>query len=557
MRGCPESRKRGIVFEGSRGTDLADVPTAVAVRKRRPVPQLVWLIPIVAALIGGWLVVKGILDKGPTITISFKTAEGLEAGKTKVKYQSLDVGEVKSVTFNKQQGRHGVLATVELVKEAEPYLVDDTKFWVVRPRIAGGMVSGLGTLFSGSYIGVDLGNSGEKRRDFVGLEVAPIVTSDVPGRQFVLQADSLGSLQVGSPVYFRQEVVGSVTAHEVSKDGQGVTIKIFVTAPYDQYVNADTRFWNASGVDVTLDATGIKIDTQSIVSILIGGIGFETLVDSADHPPAEENHEFLLASNRAEAMKRMDTIAWFFQLEFTQSIRGLSIGAPVEFRGIVVGEVKSVKILLNQAQDEFRFPVTVVMYPGRVLEMLKAGSGEYRMDEEGRRIRWDKMVAKGLRGQLRTGNLLTGQVYLAMDMFPDAPEARIDWTATPPRVPTVPGGFEEFQATLTSLARKIEQMPIGEISADVRRTLQSLNRTLLNVDQAVKRLDRDISPTAKATLEDARRTLTAAERTLAVDAPLQQDLRMTLQELTRTSQSLRQLTELLERQPESLLRGKK
>jgi paraquat-inducible protein B len=543
------------MYEGSRGSVFEDVPTAMAVSKRRWAPQLVWLIPIVAALIEGWLAVKTILEKGPTVTILFKTAEGLEAGKTKVKFKSMDVGHVKSLKFNMEH--QGVVATVELVREAEPYLVDDTKFWVVRPRIAGGQVSGLATLLSGSYIGVDLGKSGLERRDFVGLEVAPIVTADVPGRHFVLHAETLGSIETGSPVYFRQEAVGSVVSHEVNKDGQGVTFKIFVNAPYDQYVNGDTRFWNASGIDVTLDATGVKVDTQSIVSILIGGISFETLAVSAQHTPAEENHEFLLAMNRAEAMRRADTIAWPFQFEFSQSIRGLSIGAPVEFRGIVVGEVKSVNIFLNQAQDEFHFPVTVVLYPGRLQEMLKAGSGEYRTDEEGRRARFDKIVAKGFRGQLRTGNLLTGQVYIAMDMFPDAPEAHMDWTATPPLIPTVPGGFEEFQATLTSIARKIEKMPIGEISADVRQTLQSLNRTLVSADQAVKRLDKDISPTAKATLEDARRTLTAAERTLAGDTPLQQDLRVSLRELTRAADSLRQLTELLERQPESLIRGKK
>jgi paraquat-inducible protein B len=217
----------------------------------------------------------------------------------------------------------------------------------------------------------------------------------------------LGSLQIGSPVYFRQEEVGSVTAHEVNEDGQGVTFKIFVNAPFDHYVNQNTRFWNASGIDVTLDATGIKVDTQSIVSILIGGIAFETPASSPQQPPAKENHEFLLAPNRADAMKRMDMIVWPFQLEFTQSIRGLSVGAPVDFRGIVVGEVKAVNMVLNQAQDEFRFPVAVALYPGRVLAILKAESGEYRTDEEGRRVRWDKLVAKGLRGQLRTGNLLT------------------------------------------------------------------------------------------------------------------------------------------------------
>jgi paraquat-inducible protein B len=256
-------------------------------------------------------------------------------------------------------------------------------------------------------------------------------------------------------------------------------------------------------------------------------------------------------------MKRMDMIVWPFQLEFNQSIRGLSVGAPVDFRGIVVGEVKAVNMVLNQAQDEFRFPVAVALYPGRVLAMLKAESAEYRTDEEGRRVRWDKLVAKGFRGQLRTGNLLTGQVYIAMDMFPDAPEAHMDWTTTPPTVPTVPGGLEQLQATLTSIATKIERMPFEQIGGELRQTLQSLNRTLVSAEQAVKRLDRDVSPAAKSTLEDARHMMNMAERMLATDAPLQQDLRSSLRDLSKAAQSLRQLTDLLERQPESLIRGKK
>ena len=254
--------------------DLNDLPEARAVRKRGLSFQFIWLIPIVAALIGGWLIVKGIMDKGPTITITFKTAEGLEAGKTKVKYKSVDIGDVTHISLA-GKGKD-VEVTVELDKRAESRLVEDTKFWVVRPRIAGGMVSGLGTLFSGSYIGVDPGESATKRREFVGLEVAPIITADVPGRHFILRAENVGSLQEGSPIFFRQEAVGSVVAHELNQDGQGVTFKIFVNSPYDQYVSPTTRFWNASGVDVSLDATGIKVDTQSMASILIGGVAFET-----------------------------------------------------------------------------------------------------------------------------------------------------------------------------------------------------------------------------------------------------------------------------------------
>lgn len=194
------------MYEGPPGSLLEDVPTAVAVSKRRRPPQLVWLVPIVALLIGGWLAVKTILEKGPTITITFKTAEGLEAGKTKIKYKNIDIGEVKSVGFTKDLQR--VVVTAELHKGVALHLVEDVKFWIAKPRIAGGQVSGLGTLFSGSYIEMDRGKSSIPRKDFEGLEVAPLVTGDMPGRQFVLQGKDLGSHDVGTPVLFRRLQVG-------------------------------------------------------------------------------------------------------------------------------------------------------------------------------------------------------------------------------------------------------------------------------------------------------------------------------------------------------------
>jgi len=534
--------------------DFDDLPEVQPSRKRGWTVQFVWIVPIVAALIGGWLVVKGILDKGPTITISFKTAEGLEAGKTKVKYKFVDVGEVKSIKITPDKI---VVATVELVKEAEKGLVEDTQFWVVRPRVAGGQVSGLGTLFSGSYIGVDPGKSKVERRDFVGLEVAPIVTGDVPGRQFMLHAETLGSLEIGSPVYFRQEEVGSVIAHELKRDGKGVTFRIFINAPYDQFVNDNTRFWNASGIDVTLDAGGVKVETQSLASILIGGIGFETLAGAAPGPLAEESQEFFLAGTKAEAMKRPDTLVLPFMLYFTQSMRGLSVGAPVEFRGIVIGEVKGMNIEPNETQTGFRFPVAIEIYPARLVSMMNMQPGEIRTDEASRRARWDAMVAKGLRAQMKTGSLLTGQLYVDMNFFPDAPEAHVDWSKNPPVIPTIAGGLEELQTTLSSIARKIDKLPIDEIGSDVRQTLASLNRTLNSTNKFVTRLDAEVTPAAKSALDEVRQTLKTAEQTLAADSPTQHELQEALRELNRTAQSLRLLSEYLERHPEALIRGKK
>jgi paraquat-inducible protein B len=534
--------------------DLTEIPAAVPTRRRGWSVQFIWIVPIVAALIGGWLVIKGILERGPTITITFKTAEGLEAGKTKIKYKDVDVGEVKMVKLS--EDRQGVVATAELVKEAESYLVEDSRLWVVRPRVAGGQVSGLGTLFSGSYIGLDIGKSNTERREFVGLDTPPIFTADMPGRHFVLESKDLGSLGIGSPVYYRQVEAGSVVAYELNKDGKAVTLKVFVNAPYDQFVTTSTRFWNASGVDVSVDATGIKVDTQSVASILIGGIAFEAPPGSSPAQPAEEHHIFVLANSRAQAMKLPDMLAVPAMLYFKDSLRGMSIGAPVEFRGITIGEVQSMNVEFSEAEAEFRFPVGIAVYPGR-LAAIASDSSKATDDPSVRRARFNKMVEHGLRAQLRTGNLLTGQLYVALDFFPDAPKAQIDWTRTPPVIPTVVGSMTEVQETLSRLARTLEKMPLDQIGTDIRQSFKTLNRTLESADKFVKRLDADITPAARTTLDEARKTLKTAEQAIASDAPLQQDMRAMLRELGRTAQSLRALADYLERNPESLIRGKK
>jgi len=534
--------------------DLSDLPPAVAEGRRRWTFPFIWVVPIVAALIGGWLVVKGILAQGPTITITFKTAEGLEAGKTKIKYKNVDIGEVKLVTLS--DDRRSVVATAALVKEAEPYLVEDSRFWVVRPRVSGGQISGLGTVFSGSFIGLDIGKSADRRRQFIGLDAPPVFTADVPGRQFALVSDDLGSLGVGSPVYYRQIEVGNVVAYDLNQDGKAVTLRIFINAPYDRYVTADTRFWNSSGIDIAVDATGLKVETQSLASILIGGITFETPPVASPLSPAEENHPFALAASRSQAMKLPDAIAVPAVMYFKDSLRGLSIGAPVEFRGIVVGEVQSMHVEFDEKEGEYRFPVGVTIYPGRLAAMAADGA-HIVTDSASRRARWNRLAEHGLRGQLRTGNLLTGQLYVAVDFFPDAPKAQIDWERTPPVMPTVVGSMTEVQDTLSRLARKLEKVPLDQIGSDLRQTLHALNRTLDSANQLVKRLDTDLLPAARTTMEDVRKTLKAAEHGIGSDAPIQQDLRETLRELSRAAQSLRTLTDYLERHPESLVRGRK
>ncbi|MGP1676835.1 MAG: PqiB family protein [Burkholderiales bacterium] len=520
-----------------------------------------WLIPIVAALIGGWLALQAVLERGPTISISFSTAEGLEPQKTRVKYRSVDIGRVTAVAFSQDRAR--VVATVQLSKQAEPFLVADTRFWVVRPRVSGTQVSGLGTLLSGAYIGMDVGASKESKREFVGLDVPPIVTVDLPGRHFALHADDIGSLDVGSPVYFRRVQVGSVVAYELDRDGAGVQLRVFINAPYDRFVKTDTRFWQASGFDVALDANGIKLNTESVASVLLGGVAFQTPAESAQAPPAKEDARFALYPDRVIAMRLPDTAEETYYMVFDESVRGLSVGAPVDFRGVVVGEVAAINIDFDPASADVRIPVEVRLYPDRLRGNAKRGGAP-----PGALI--GRLVERGLRAQLRSGSLLTGQLFVALDYFPGQPKAAVRMRSGRAEIPTAPSSLQELRATLLRLAHKLDKLPLEGTIADARRALNALERTLEATERAVKRIDSDVTPQAgrtladlsralsgaQKTLEGAERSLAGVDRLLAEDAPMQRDLRETLREISRAAESLRSLADYLERNPGAILRGR-
>nr|WP_315595010.1 MlaD family protein [uncultured Cupriavidus sp.] len=528
------------------------IPQPVHKPPARWLPSLVWLIPIVAAVVGLSLLISTLASRGPEITVTFRTAEGLTPGKTPVRYKDVDIGMVTTARLTAD--RSHVIATIALTKDAKSFAVADTRFWVVRPRFAISGVSGLETLLSGAYIGVDAGKSAETRHSFTGLEVPPVVTTDASGRQFVLRAQDLGSLDIGSPVYYRRVPVGHVVAYKLEPNGRDITLRAFVNKPYDELVSADTRFWHASGVDLKLDANGLKLSTQSLVTVMLGGVAFQAPEHSATHTAAAENTEFLLAADQSEAMKEPEELAPALAvLNFDQSVRGLSPGAPIDFRGVTVGQVRSIGIEYQRDKKAFRMPVVVELYPSRM------GLREKDVADDTRKLAIvHSLVQRGMRAQLRTGNLLTGQLYVALDFFPKAPlPDELDLNASPPQLPTTPGTFDELQAKLGDIVTKIGKVPFDQIGQDARTAMVSINKMLVNADKLVAQVNGDVAPQVLAALQDARRTLATANGALAPDASLQQDARRMMQELTRTAASLRTLTDYLERHPEALLQGKR
>ncbi len=492
-----------------------ELPQATAAPKSRGPLLLVWLVPLIAVLIGGWLAVKTILEQGPTIAIVFKSAEGLEAGKTKLRYKDVEIGKVTKVDLAEDLKK--VIVTAELTRNFTRHLVEDTNFWVVRARVSGGSVTGLGTLLSGSYIGVDVGKSARSERKFTGLDTPPVIQIDTPGREFTLRSDDLGSLDIGSPILYRRMQVGQIKSHALSPDGKGVVFTAFIHAPYDRFVTTNARFWNASGVNLSFDAAGIKLDTQSVASILVGGVAFEEPPGEETWPAAEPAREFNLFATRTAAMKNPETKIFKLSMSFRESVRGLAIGAPVDFRGIEVGEVVALHASIDPVSQQTLVVVDTHLYPERMRALARDKSKAAANSPK----QLDLLVEKGLRGKLQTGNLLTGQLYVALDFVPAAPKARVDWSQSPPVLPTVASSLQSLQQTIESIARKIDQLPMERIGKD-------LDQTLVSANALMTRIEGDLAPEAAATMR----------------------------ELTRTAQTFRILADYLERHPEALLRGK-
>lgn len=505
----------------SEPSSAPEIAEAVVDERRRP--SIVWLIPFVALLIGGFVAWRTFSERGPSIAITLASAEGLEAGKTKIKYKEVEVGVVETVSLD--ENFSDVLVRARMSKAVAPYLTEKTRFWVVKPRVAGGQVSGLGTLFSGAYVAMDPVREGAPTHAFRALDTAPIVTTSDPGARFVLHSHKAGAVAVGTPVFFRKIEVGRVLSSELDASGDFIVIDVFIAAPHHERVHATTRFWNASGIDLALGAEGLRLDTESIVSMLIGGIAFDT-PGSAHGPPAEAGAVFPLYENREATQREIYTEKVEWLLYFDQSVRGLSPGAPVELRGIRVGQVRDVKLEIDPEQRRFRTPVVIEIEPQRIHNLHVSG--------ETRRERLDQLIAAGLRAQLKSGNLLTGQLVVALDIFENAEPAAIAWDQPTPIFPTVPTPIEEITQSLTELAKKLERVPLDRIGEDLRQTLV----------------------TTQGALAEAKETLAATRALVGPDSAVQTQLQRALYELADAARQLGLAAEQIESQPESVIFGK-
>lgn len=535
-------------------TESGSPAVAEAVIGEKPKFSLVWVVPIVAAIIGAWLVYKAITEEGPTITITFETAEGLTAGKSKIKYRNVEVGTVENIDL--ADDLEHVVVTAKMSPGSKPYLRNGTRFWVVRAQVTAGEVRGLGTLLSGAYIGIDPVAEGPKRRDFLGLEKAPVLETDREGRRFTFKTRQLGSLSTGAPIYYRQFSVGRVLDFRLELDGS-ITGELFVYAPYDQLIKESTKFWNASGVEASLTAEGFHVDTQSLTAMLVGGIAFDTPESLALRAEVEEDHEFFIYDNRLESLQREYTIEEHWVLIFKESVRGLNIGSPVEFYGLKVGEVVDITFEYDYDTLSFSVPVLIKLEPERL-----AGDQKVRMPSAERDT---ELINRGWRVQLGSGNLVTGSKVINFVQLPNAPPAELGEWKGYPVFPTAPSSLRNLAADIGRVVDKIEDIPFNEIGDNLNATVAGLNEivnspelknTIAGLGKLADQLGNDVAPALNSVLIKAEMTLDSARSQIAADSVTTQELRRLLTELGDTAQAIRTVVEYLERNPESLIKGK-
>jgi paraquat-inducible protein B len=548
-------------------------PTARARRSRR-IP-VIWLIPIIAVAIGAWLAWDTLSKEGPTVTVTFDSAEGLQAGQSQLKYRDIVLGTVKSLDLASDHSH--VIVTIATTRQAAPLLTDKTMFWVVKPRLFAGNITGLETLLSGSYVGMLPGDkAGKVQHAFTGREDPPVIQANTPGHTFSVKATKLGSISVGSPVFFRDLNVGEVLGWDIGDMARDVTIHAFVRAPYDRYVNDDTKFWNASGVSVKLGATGVEVQLASLRALLLGGIEFATPDEKADAPMSAQDHVFPLfanedTANAASYTRKIPVVSYF-----PGSVRGLGAGSEVVMHGLVVGHVTSVSIMYDATKDTIVAPVHYDFEPERII-------GIGRRIYPSTRDAVQDALNRGLRASLQSGSLITGQQMVSLDFVKGAPPATVEMEGQAFVLPsTEGGGFAGLQASLSALLDKVNDIPFKQIgdnlndllkstkstinSPQLQGALNSLSSTLTSAKELVDNLNSGASPALRqlpAIATQLQQTLTSVNKLVLSlgngygdNTQFSRDLDRLLIQTNDAVRSIRALADLLARHPEALVKGR-
>jgi paraquat-inducible protein B len=514
----------------------------------------IWTVPIIALLIGIYMIVYNIMTQGPTIAIHFDTAEGIEAGKTLVRTRSVVLGQVEDVVLNEDQS--GVVIHCLLDAEARALLGDDTQFWVVKPRFGAGGVSGLGTLLSGAYIELAPGSKSSTQREFVGLSRPPVTPASAAGTHVTITSDQMGSLREGNPVLFRGHTVGRIESAEFKPEAKQAVLNAFIHTPFDTLLNSNSRFFDSSGISFSATAEGLNVETASLESILSGGIAFETPDNQSPGGVVEPGTKFTLYPSRPSI--EFNPFAHYrdYVVLFETSVRGLLPDAPVEYRGVRAGTVQRImveELVMEIDEDAATLPIPVLirLEHGRLRKNLRAEDVDEIAQD------FQDHIRTGMRASLASASLISGALYISLDFYPDDDDKSVGEFAGYVTIPSVKSGFAQIERQLSQTLQKINDLPLERTVKTANRTLRQLDKTLASADRALESVDTiladDATQELPEALTNALNEVSTALASLSPDSELHNKLGRTLNDLDNTLQSVEKLTRTLDSKPNSMV----
>lgn len=524
-----------------------------ATRQYRRRLSPIWIVPLVAVLIGLWMLYDNLSGLGPTITLQMENAEGIEAGKTLIKTRNVEVGRVEDVTLSDDMS-HTVI-TARMQPDTERMLNDDARFWVVKPRIDREGISGLGTVLSGAYIQLLPGHGGEPQRDFDVLEQPPVAPPDAPGIRINLVSQVGSSLSAGDPITYQGFTVGRVENTEFDPDKKEMRHRLYIQSPYDVLVTDTTRFWVSSGVDLRLNSQGFRVNIESMESLIGGGVTFGVPEDVEMGQPAESEATYQLFSDEESAREGTFDRHLDYVLLVDDTVRGLSHGDPVEYRGVRVGTVETVPWRFAAPQpnalDRFAIPVLIRIEPQRFDNTLQ----DFDADEW--RTRLQGMFEHGLRATLKRGNLLTGALFVDLN-FHDDPEPYEPLTFEGKKVfPTTTGSLAQIEEKVSNLLDKLNDVQIEPVLDSLNETLATTQNTMQQVNEIADSVDallddpatRELPGNLNKTLRQTRDTLDG----FSPDSQGYRELNDTLSRLESLMRDLQPVARTLSEKPNALI----
>nr|WP_154715502.1 intermembrane transport protein PqiB [Pectobacterium fontis] len=513
---------------------VADVET---IKRWSPV----WIVPIVTVLIGAWILFYHFSHQGPQITLITSNAEGIEAGKTAIKSRSVDVGVVESVVLS--DDLHRVEIKARLHDGMDKLLKQDSAFWVVKPQIGREGVSGLGTLLSGAYIELQPGAHKEDKYEFTLLDSPPLASPDAKGIRVILDSEQSGQLNAGDPVLFRGYRVGSVETSEFDPKARKMRYQLFISAPYDGLVTTNVRFWKDSGVAFDMSAQGMRVEMGSLTTLFSGGVSFDVPAGWELGEAAQTMAQYRLFDNQRSIQDSLYTEYKEYLLFFSESIRGLQAGAPVEFRGIRLGTVAEAPFfprnMKQDLDDDYRIPVLIRIEPDRFEKKI----GETVDFEQ----HLKQAQSLGLRASMKSANILTGALYIDLDFYPkEKVDKKLFVMDGYPVLPTIDGGLSQIQQKLMAVLDKVNNLPLNPMINEATKTLTESQATLREMQKTLATLNKITSSKAMQDLpEDMQKTLLELNRSMKGFQPGSPAYNKMVADMQRLDQVLRELQPVL------------